>query len=179
MIIGQPGSGKSTLARKLGKLLDLPVFYIDQIHWKPGWVERAGPEKDRLCAAVHANDKWVFEGGRSSTWPERLDRADTLIWLDFPLYLRSWRVFMRTVRYYGESRPDLPADCPERFNLEFIQFIWRTRKNHLIADKIIADNMIKETMNIESVRPLFERYMWEMKQYVEIKRKATYEMNTR
>ena len=87
MIIGQPGSGKSTFARELGAITHLPVFHIDHIHWQSGWVERPGPEKDRLCADVHAQDKWIFEGGHSTTWPERLDRADTLIWLDLPLLL--------------------------------------------------------------------------------------------
>lgn len=130
MIIGQPGSGKSTLARELGQVTGLPVFHIDLIHWKSGWVERSGPEKDQLCAQVHAQDNWIFEGGRSSTWPERLDRADTLIWLDFPLPIRAWRIFWRTIRHLGKSRPDLPEGCPESFNWEFIEFIWRTRKTN-------------------------------------------------
>jgi len=127
MIIGQPGSGKSTFAQEFGEITHLPVFHIDHIHWQSGWVERPGPEKDKLCAEVHARDKWVFEGGRSSTWPERLERADTLIWLDLPLGLRAWRVFWRTLRYLGRTRPDLPDGCPERFDWEFTRWIWDTR----------------------------------------------------
>ena len=127
MIIGQPGSGKSTLARQLGDLTHLPVVHIDHIHWKSGWVERSGEEKDALCAEVHARAHWIFEGGRSSTWDERLDRADTLIWLDVPLGLRAMRVFLRTIRYWGRSRPDLPVGCPEQFSLEFWKWIWDTR----------------------------------------------------
>jgi len=129
MIIGQPGSGKSTLARRLGKILDLPVVHIDHIHWKAGWVERSAEEKNRLCSEVHARDTWIFEGGRSVTWPERLSRADTLIWLDFPLPVRAWRVFWRTIKHYGKTRPDLPEGCPEQFSLEFIQWIWNTRNS--------------------------------------------------
>lgn len=127
MIIGQPGSGKSTLARVLGAVLDLPVVHIDHIHWQSGWIERPTSEKDQLCAEVHARDKWVFEGGRSPTWPERLDRADTLIWLDFPLPVRAWRVFRRTVVNHGKTRPDLPEGCPEHFSWEFTKWIWNTR----------------------------------------------------
>lgn len=127
MIIGQPGSGKSTLARTLGDITHLPVFHIDHIHWKTGWVERQGPEKDALCREVHAKETWIFEGGRSPTWSERLSRADTLIWLDFPLPLRMWRVLLRTVRYWGRTRPDLPDGCPEQFSWEFIRWIWDTR----------------------------------------------------
>jgi len=127
MIVGQPGSGKSTLARTLGSILSLPVIHIDLIHWKSGWVERSGPEKDILCAEVHAQDEWIFEGGRSSTWSERLNRADVLIWLDMPLTLRAWRVFCRTLKHRGTNRPDLPEGCPENFNWEFTKWIWDTR----------------------------------------------------
>ena len=98
MIIGQPGSGKSTLARFLGERTGLPVVHIDKIHWKPGWNEREKEEKTALCQAVHARDRWIFEGGHSVTWEERRARCDTLIWLDFPLWLRVWRVVWRTLR---------------------------------------------------------------------------------
>jgi len=128
MIIGQPGSGKSTLAREIGAIAHLPVFHIDHIHYRPGCVERPSAEKDALCAEVHARETWVFEGGHSSTWPERLARADTLIWLDVGLPLRSWRIVSRTLRHHGRSRPDLPADCPERFDAGFFRFVWRTRR---------------------------------------------------
>ena len=129
MIIGQPGSGKSTLARMLGDLLELPVVHIDRIHWQPGWKEREPTEKGRLCHEVHIRPAWVFEGGHSATWPERLERADTLIWLNFPLTVRAWRVALRTLKHYGKTRPDLPEDCPERFNREFIHWIWSTRNS--------------------------------------------------
>lgn len=128
MIIGQPGSGKSWLARRMGEITKLPVDHIDHIHWQPGWVERPGPEKDRLCAEVEAREEWIFEGGRSSTWPNRLRRADSLIWLDLPLRVRLPRVLWRTLRHWGRTRPDLPEGCRERFGAEFLGYIWHTRR---------------------------------------------------
>ncbi len=127
MLIDQPGAGKSRLAQKIGDITGLPVIHIDLIHWKPGWVERTGPEKDVLCAEVHAQDRWIFEGGRSSTWPVRYRRCDTLIWLDYPLRTRLWRVLLRTLKNWGRSRPDLPPDCPERLSWTFFSYILRTR----------------------------------------------------
>ncbi len=128
MIIGQPGSGKSTLARAMGALTFLPVVHIDRIHWEAGWRERSRPEKTRLCIEAHTKPAWIFEGGHSATWPDRLDRADTLIWLDLPVGRRMARVALRTARFYGRTRPDLPPGCPEQVNPEFWRYIWRTRR---------------------------------------------------
>ncbi|QUJ77031.1 AAA family ATPase [Sulfitobacter albidus] len=130
MIVGGPGSGKSTLARTLGARLGLPVHHMDHIHWQGVWDERPKEEKIRLAHAVEAQDAWVFEGGNSATYDNRMARADTVIWLDLPVGLRLWRVTKRTLRYVGRTRPDLPEGCRERLNREtvvFYRFIWRMR----------------------------------------------------
>lgn len=131
MIVGQPGSGKSTLARKLGQRTGLPVVHIDTIHWQPGWVERSWDEKTRLCSEVEARDRWIFEGGHSATWANRIARADLLIWIDRSATLRFWRVLLRMLRHRGRPRPDLPENCPDLLtNLpEFFRFMWRTKKS--------------------------------------------------
>ena len=130
MIVGQPGSGKSTLARELGQRTGLPVIHIDTIHWQPGWIERSPDEKTQLCLDVEARDCWIFEGGHSVTWENRVGRADLLIWIDRSATLRFWRVLLRTLLQRGSSRPDLPDNCPELLaNLpEFLKFMWRTKK---------------------------------------------------
>lgn len=131
MIVGGPGSGKSTLAGIIGEWSGLPVFHIDRIHWKPGWVERAPAEKDAMVHSVHLRDEWIFEGGHSRTYPERVARADTMIWLDLPAWLRYRRVIGRMIRDYGRTRPDMAENCPEQLGWEFVlflDFIWRTRE---------------------------------------------------
>ena len=130
MIIGQPGSGKSTLALAMGRRTGLPVYHMDHFHWMTGWVERPLRDKNILCSEVHENTDWIFEGGHSATWDERLARADTLIWLDVPPVLRMVRICRRTLRHWGRNRPDMADGCPEHFNWAFLQFIWRTRHSH-------------------------------------------------
>jgi adenylate kinase family enzyme len=129
MIVGQPGSGKSTLAAAMGRCTGLPVIHIDKIHWQPGWVERSTAEKTQLCLQAESQERWIFEGGHSATWPSRLRRADMLIWLDLPIGLRLWRVLRRAVTGLGRTRPDMADGCPERLRSlpEFFGYMWQTR----------------------------------------------------
>jgi adenylate kinase family enzyme len=153
MIVGGPGSGKSTLARALGARTGLPVRHMDLIHWQPGWVERDRAEKDRLTRAVHAEDAWIFEGGHSRTYDERAARADTLIWLDLPVGLRLWRVVRRWLTWWGRTRPDLPEDCPERLDPEFIRFILRTRSSaRARIGRVVAEHPQLEVHRLRSPR---------------------------
>lgn len=127
MVVGGPGSGKSTLAVALGKQTGLPVFHMDMIHWMPGWVERPRPEKIRLVSEVENSDAWILEGGLSATYDNRALRADTLIWLDLPLSLRLFRVIKRRWQFRGgKTRADLPENCPEKLDWEFLHWILTT-----------------------------------------------------
>ena len=137
MIIGGSGSGKSTLARRIGEKLGLPVYHMDrEVHWLPGWVERDKAAKIPIVEEIVARDAWVFEGGHSATYPQRLARAEMLIWTDAPLWLRLWRVTRRSLADWGKTRPDMAEGCPEHpRNLpEFYRFLWVNR--HRIDDKL-------------------------------------------
>ncbi len=153
MIIGQPGSGKSTLARHLGDKTFLPVIHIDHIHWKHGWVERDRAEKTRMTLDAIEQSKWIFEGGHSATWPERLARADTLIWLDLPVGLRLRRVIWRSLRYFGQSRPDLPEGCPEQLDWDFLSFIWRTRNSSREKARALYENAPRDKTRYHFTTP--------------------------
>lgn len=131
MIVGGAGSGKSTLARALGARTGLPVYHMDHIHWGPGWQARPRPERRAMALAIEAQDAWIFEGGFSTTYLNRLSRADTLIWLDLPVALRLWRVTKRLVIHYGQRRPDMAEGCVEGIHGEswaFYRWIWETRQ---------------------------------------------------
>ena len=39
LIIGNGGSGKSTFAKKLHKKLNLELIHLDNLFWKPNWVQ--------------------------------------------------------------------------------------------------------------------------------------------
>ena len=155
MIIGGSGAGKSTLARNLGVRLNLPVYHMDrEVHWLPGWVERPAKDKAPIVAAIAARDEWVFEGGHSSTYRQRLARADLLIWVDAPFWRRLWRVTWRALRGLGQSRPDLPAGCPERFSVEFVLYILSSNKRQKAkaADRYTTMSQKAQAFHLQSSR---------------------------
>lgn len=135
VIMGQPGSGKSTLARLMGAKTGLPVVHIDHIHWMSGWVERPKPEKIAMAMAAQNRDTWIMEGGLGATKDHRIARCDTLINLEFPLWLRFIRVVRRTLTHYGKTRDDLPDGCAEYFSPEFYRWIWATRRTNRDANR--------------------------------------------
>ena len=48
-----------------------------------------------------------------------------------------WRITKRTAMYYGRSRPDMAEGCVERFNMEFLIWVW-TYKNRSLK-RVMAD----------------------------------------
>lgn len=123
LIIGPCGSGKSTLARELAPKLGLPLIHMDQLGWQAGWVETEKAELHRRVNEAAAEERWLIEGNYGSTLAPRLERADTVLYLDFPITLCLRRLLHRVWTMRGQSRPDMPEGCPERFDLEFFLYV--------------------------------------------------------
>ena len=156
MIVGAPGSGKSTLAGQLGECTGLPVYYMDHIHWLPDWEERPRTEKRQMALDIIAQDAWIFEGGMSMTYAERLARCDTLIWLDLPVWLRFRRVVWRTIRDHGKRRPDIAEGCYEGFHKETLPF-WKwifatNKKNRERLRQLVEGAVGKNVHHLRSPR---------------------------
>jgi adenylate kinase family enzyme len=122
VIVGNAGSGKSTLARILGRRLGLPTTHLDALFWQAGWVK---PDAEVFRARVREavrGDAWVCEGNYDQrTFDLRLPRADLVIWMDTPRLICLARVILRNV--LDRPRTDIPADCRERLDREFLTFL--------------------------------------------------------
>ncbi len=125
LIIGPCGAGKSTLAAELGEQLSLPVFHMDRLNWKPGWIESSKDEIRAQLATITAGERWLIDGNYGGTLAPRLARADTIIYLDFPISLCVARLFRRITTYRGTTRPDMTEDYPERFDVAFLWYLLR------------------------------------------------------
>ena len=130
VIIGCGGAGKSTLARQLGEKLNIPVVHLDKLWWKPDWVESSREEFDAKLAEELAKPRWIMDGNFNRTMPERIARCDTLIYLDFNRVACLMGVLKRVLTTYGTVRPDMPEGCPERFDREFLKWVWNFNRNN-------------------------------------------------
>lgn len=128
VIIGSGGAGKSTLARQLGGLLQIPVYHLDTLHWKPGWVETPNAELSKIQQSIFRKSRWIIDGNYSNTLEMRIQHADTIILLDFSRYLCLYRVLKRRIQYHNQTRPDMAPGCLEQLDLPFITRIWRYPK---------------------------------------------------
>lgn len=96
VVVGTAGSGKTTLARQLGALLDIPAVELDALHWEANWTPALPPIlRERVDVAL-SGEAWVVDGNYSSLRDLTWDRADTVIWLDYSLWVVMTRVIWRT-----------------------------------------------------------------------------------
>lgn len=96
-VVGTSCSGKTTLARTMGRRLALPHIELDALFWGPRWTPVPDVEfRHRVSEAV-AGERWVIDGGYSTIRALIWERADTIVWLDYPMPLVLARWARRTV----------------------------------------------------------------------------------
>lgn len=147
LVCGVTGVGKSTLAARLGRLWRLPYTELDALHHGPNWSVRPSFESD--VAALAAQERWITEWQYHSKGqgPVLGQRADTVVWLDFPRWRARLRLVRRTVRrrlgkvelWHGNIEPPLhvfftdPQESILRFEMQ-THGKWRERMPQLMRD---------------------------------------------
>ncbi len=131
MIIGCGGAGKSTLARKLGEKTGLPVVHLDQIWWEPGnWHHLEREEFDERLRGEMEKPRWILDGNFNRTMEPRLERCDTVIYLDMNrmVCLKNW--IGRVIKNWGHHRIDMAEGCNEWFDPEMAKWIWNFNRQN-------------------------------------------------
>lgn len=95
LVTGNTGAGKTTTGRILADRLGVPFHEIDELAFRPGW--QPNPVYPGVVLRVAEEPAWVLD-----TWgdirirTELWKRADTVIWLDYPLSVIVPRLFRRS-----------------------------------------------------------------------------------
>lgn len=119
MVIGCPGSGKSTLSRELHSKTGIPLYHLDMLNWN---ADRTTVEKSiflKQLSNVLEKDEWIIDGNYGATMELRMQRCDTILFLDYPLDVCLDGISKRR----GKPRSDIPWEEPEQDDEEFIKFI--------------------------------------------------------
>ena len=124
VVIGSPGSGKSTFSIALQTILKLPLYHLDQYYWKSNWEQPNQQDfmavHDQLCD----KPEWIIEGMYARFLPYRLERADTIIFLDIIPYVCLWHVLKRWIRNFNKPSLGGCKQCKEKMDLNFLTWIW-------------------------------------------------------
>ena len=121
MVIGSPGAGKSTFSRKLRDVTGLPLYYLDTIWHKPDRTNISREEFDEKLMDIVKEDRWIIDGNYQRTLKKRLERCDTVFFLDYPLEACLEGAAARI----GKKREDLPwleTELDEEFRQYIIDF---------------------------------------------------------
>ena len=129
MIIGAGGAGKSTLAMKMAEITRLPLTHLDKVFWQSNWQEPDKKWWSQKVAELASKESWILDGNYGGTMDIRLAKADTVIFLDYPSWIKVWRVLKRFWINRNKSRPDMPENCPEQIDWPFIVYVANYNKS--------------------------------------------------
>jgi len=119
IVIGCPGSGKSTLSRELHNKTALPLYHLDMMYWNEDKTTVEKPVFLKRLSTVLEKDEWIIDGNYASTMEMRMEKCDTVIFLDFPLDTCLKGIAERR----GKPRSDMPWTESEESDREFIEFV--------------------------------------------------------
>ena len=152
MIIGRSGAGKSTFARNLYDVINIPVIHLDQHYHLPNWEEPPKEEWEEKVKELVEGEEWIMDGNYGGTFDIRMRKADTIIYLNYSTLSCLHRVIKRTIKYYGQSRPNMAPGCKERFNLEFLHYVavFNMIKGKSISKKLESLSESKKVITLKN-----------------------------
>jgi len=101
LIIGIVASGKTTLAKQLSKKINVPWYELDSIvhhQTATGRYKRTADEQVEVIMIIDKDEHWIFEGTDRESYRCLYEMADTIIFLDTPLWKRRVRIFTRYLK---------------------------------------------------------------------------------
>lgn len=98
IVIGVTGSGKSTLSKKLSNKLNYPYIQLDELFWRPNWMET--PDKEFFEKIYNAtnSETWVLDGNYTRSNHLTWTIADTIVWINLPFWITLYQSLSRSIK---------------------------------------------------------------------------------
>lgn len=142
-VFGKPGSGKSTLCKNLASVTSIPLYPLDSIVYKSDGQFVDKSTYDNKHEEILLSDSWIIDGfGPIESFYQRLEAADTLVYIDLPYPVSYWFVTKRLVKglvVKPEGWPEgssvfkgsiqsykVLKQCPKFWNASFLHRLERT-----------------------------------------------------
>lgn len=142
-IFGNAGGGKSTLAKQLAAATGLPLHALDKIKYQPGGGEVPHAEYLRVHADLLRQEEWIIDGFGCvpSAW-ERFAAADTLVFIDLPLFTHALWVTKRLLKGLFVNPEGWPENSPiVKGTLNSYRVLWLCHRKLTPAyRKLVADS---------------------------------------
>ena len=124
-----------------------PHIHLDAYGFDPAEMERHPGEIRAIVAQAVAADAWIFDGSNSWIRDILAERAQAVVWLDYPWHVTFWRLFCRFV-YEIVTRQTLLSGRMRSFRREFcsldssllkVLLLHRQRRAHYYGRIVGAD----------------------------------------
>ncbi|MBD2358638.1 adenylate kinase [Tolypothrix sp. FACHB-123] len=129
-VFGNAGGGKSTLSQRLSEITGLPLYILDKILYQSGDAKIPESDYQRIHQEILVSNCWIIDGFGSieTLWP-RLNEADSLVFVDLPLYVHFWWVTKRFIGGYFKPPAGWPENSPIlRSSLNSYRVLWLCHK---------------------------------------------------
>jgi adenylate kinase family enzyme len=131
-VIGNAGAGKTTLSRRLHEIYQIPLTHVDSIQFVAGMQIRPYKESIQMLNQIQDQDSWIIDGyGPLDILQPRLQKADRIVFIDFPIWRHYWWCTKRQIQNIWSRRQELPEECNEltwQHTLKLFKTIHRVHK---------------------------------------------------
>jgi adenylate kinase family enzyme len=112
-VFGNAGGGKSTLSKRLAEITGLPIVALDRLQFRPGGDEVPYADYKAAHDQLLQQPQWIIDGyGSLETVWQRLDVADTLVYIDMPVLQHYWWVTKRCLKGFVVPPEGWPEHSP-------------------------------------------------------------------
>lgn len=133
-VIGNGGGGKTTLSRRLAQLYSLPLYHVDSIQFQEGFQRRDLAETSAILLKLAEGESWIIDGfGSREVMLDRFEKADKILFVDFPLWRHYFWCLKRQVQSLWSPRTELPEGCNEAtlaHTLKLFQVLWKVHRDY-------------------------------------------------